>query len=100
MTTTPTDNAARIELSAIEDIRQHEVRALHAAFSRRDWHAAEQAGNNLRDKLDRLMIEARQTARATTPPPDTVALRAEVERLLSSLTALEKAAADAGKVQS
>lgn len=40
----------------LQGIRHRHVQALHAGLSRRDWHATEQAANQLRDEIDRLII--------------------------------------------
>jgi hypothetical protein len=47
-------------VASLADIRQREVQALFAGLSRRDWHATEAAANEMRDKLDRLLIAQRR----------------------------------------
>jgi hypothetical protein len=44
----------------LNETRQREVQALGAAISRRNWHDAEQAYNQLRDKIDFMLIEERR----------------------------------------
>jgi hypothetical protein len=39
------------------DIRRHEVQALFAGLSRRDWWATEKAANEMRDKIDQLLTD-------------------------------------------
>ena len=41
---------------ARDEIRRVDVQAIHAAISRRDWHAVEVASNRLRDKMDRAVL--------------------------------------------
>jgi hypothetical protein len=43
-------------VDVIARLRQREVQAIHAAISLRDWSALEAAANELRDKIDRLLI--------------------------------------------
>lgn len=42
-------------LDELKLIRTRCVQALHAGFSRRDWHSTERAGIELRDRLDALI---------------------------------------------
>lgn len=47
-------------MNDIEEIRQRDVQALHAAISNRDWQGVESAANKLRDNIDRLIAESPQ----------------------------------------
>jgi hypothetical protein len=51
------------EITRLAEIRQADVQALGAALSRRDWHATEMAYNNLRDKIDRVLVDLRRRNR-------------------------------------
>lgn len=64
MSNKPTTAWEPAEITRLTDLRKREVQALGAALSRRDWHATEMAYSQLRDKLDRLLIERR----AANPP--------------------------------
>jgi DNA (cytosine-5)-methyltransferase 1 len=48
-------------LSILADIRQRSVQAVHAGISRRDWWATEIAANELRDRIDELIIRLRRS---------------------------------------
>lgn len=50
------------EITRLEALRQHEVQAVGAALSRRNWQETEMAYNQLRDKIDRTLLDLRRAS--------------------------------------
>ena len=48
------------EITRLETLRQREVQSIGAAVSRRNWQETEMAYNQLRDKIDRTLLDLRR----------------------------------------
>ena len=48
------------EITRLDALRQREVQSIGAALSRRNWQETEMAYNQLRDKIDRTLLDLRR----------------------------------------